>query len=246
MKITVITVVLNRVNVIGNCISSVQSQNYKNYEHIIVDGLSSDGTIDVINKYLDSHIRFISEKDNGIFDALNKGINMASGDIIAVLNSDDYYYSSDIFEQVIKEFLSENYHMVFGNVQFVNQFRGKVLRKYNSLIFKKELIRYGFMPAHPAIFMLKSLVDSVGNYNSNYKIAGDFDYIVRTFKSGFIKYKALNIVVAEMVVGGISTSGFKSKILLNQETIKSLRENGYKTSWLNIMFKYLIKIKEFL
>lgn len=244
MKITVITVVFNRANVIANCIASVKMQTYKNYEHIIIDGLSTDGTVDVVNKSIDSHIRFVSEKDNGIFDAVNKGLSMATGDIVAILNSDDYYCSSNVFDSIIAEFSVSEYDLVFGNVQFVRQPHCKPIRKYNSMIFNSKLIEYGFMPAHPATFMAKRIIDTTGLYSTDYKIAGDFDYFARIFKLGDIKFKAIDAVIAEMVVGGASTSGIKSKILLNRETIKSLRKNGYKTSWFKMAIKYIIKLKE--
>ncbi len=245
LKISVITVVYNRADVIGNCIDSVKYQNYKNYEHIIIDGLSNDGTIDVINKRLDANIRFYSERDDGIFDALNKGLRIATGDIIAVLNSDDYYLSADVFGIVVSEFISGNYDMVFGNVQFVMQPYGKIVRNYNSNYFRKDLIEYGFMPAHPAIFISKALADASGFYNTKYKIAGDFDYIARIFKLNDVKFRAIDKVFTQMMVGGVSTSGLKSKILLNKETLFSLRENGYKSNWYKLFIKYFIKLKEF-
>lgn len=244
MKISVITVVYNRANVISNCIESVKMQTYKNYEHIIIDGLSTDGTVNVVIKSIDSHIRFVSEIDDGIFDAVNKGLSMATGDIVAILNSDDYYCNCNVFDTVIEEFSANEYDLVFGNVQFVRQPHGKPVRKYNSMIFNRNLIQYGFMPAHPATFMKKWIVDTTGLYSTDYKIAGDFDYLARIFKDGDVKFKAIDVIVAEMVLGGASTAGIKSKILLNRETIKSLRNNGYKTSWFKMVIKYLIKIKE--
>lgn len=244
-KISVITVVYNRSSVIGNCIDSVKSQNYKNYEHIIIDGLSNDGTKNVINNKLDPHIRFLSEADAGIFDAVNKGLRIATGNIIAVLNSDDYYFSADIFSSVVSEFSSGKYDMVFGNVQFVREPYGIVVRNYNSMIFTKGLIEYGFMPAHPAIFMSSSLIKKSGFYNTKYKIAGDFDYIARVFKLNDVRFKAVDKVFAQMIVGGVSTSGFRSKILLNKETLLSLRQNGYNSNWFKLLIKYCIKLKEF-
>jgi glycosyltransferase involved in cell wall biosynthesis len=244
MKISIITVVYNRVDEILKCIESVLSQSYLNYEHIIIDGLSNDGTLDVIKSAHNEKIKLISEKDNGIFDALNKGISMSSGDVIGVLNSDDYYANSEIFMDVADLFKNPDLDMVFGDVEFFHSNNEKTIRRYNSGFFKPNRIKYGVMPAHPSMF-LRSCFYENNLYKTNYKIAADFEMIARIFSLFNISYHYIPSTMVRMQTGGVSTSGIKANLLLNREIIRACQENGYTTNWFNILLKYPHKLTEY-
>lgn len=244
MKISIITVVYNRVDEILKCIESVLSQSYLNYEHIIIDGLSNDGSLEVIKSVHNEKIKLISEKDNGIFDALNKGISISSGDVIGVLNSDDYYANSEIFMNVADLFKNPDLDMVFGDVEFFHSNNEKTIRRYDSGFFKPNRIKYGVMPAHPSMF-LRSCFYENNLYKTNYKIAADFEMIARIFSLFNISYHYIPSTMVRMQTGGVSTSGIKANLLLNKEIIRACQENGYKTNWFNILLKYPHKFTEY-
>jgi glycosyltransferase involved in cell wall biosynthesis len=245
MKISIITVVYNRVDTIEKCINSVQNQKYKDFEHIIIDGGSTDGTLRKIESVPRKNTILVSESDEGIFDALNKGILLSSGDIIGVLNSDDYYADNNVFQVMIDLFSSSDIDMAFGDVEFFNSNNEKkVIRRYNSARFNPSRIRNGIMPAHPTMFV-KSTCYSNNLYKTNYKIAADFEMIARLFKRFNISFVHVPLVLVRMRIGGVSTSGLASTLLLNQEILRACKENGYKSNWFYILMKYPYKLFEY-
>ncbi len=244
-KVSIITVCFNSAKTIERTILSVQNQTYKNIEYIIVDGKSNDSTLQIINKFnfID---KFISEEDVGIYDAMNKGILLASGEIIAFLNADDFYKRSDIVEKVVKKLIADKLDIIYGDVDFFRPCNiNKITRRYSSKIFSPKKLSYGLMPAHPSLFVRKKIYMKIGNFDATFKIAGDFDFIARAFKIEKLRYLYIPEVFVSMQTGGISTSGIKATVNLNREIMQSCLKNNIKTNWLKLISRYFIKIFEF-
>jgi len=246
MKVSIITPVYNRVDCIAKCMSSVAGQTYTNIEHILIDGVSKDGTLDVIKKNLNSRTFFFSAPDKGIFDALNKGLKKSSGNIISVLNSDDYFANENIISEVVNIFLETGCEIIYGDVGFFKSKDFKVVRRFNSGFFTPDKLQYGFQPAHPAMFINKSIYDEYGGYETGFKIAGDFEFIARIFSTRKISSFYFKKILIHMRSGGVSTSfNLKSKILLNREILLACRKNGVKTNLIKILYRYFFKISEY-
>ena len=245
MKISVITVCLNNVKTIQRTLNSVTSQNWSNIEHIIIDGGSTDGTLELIKNNNPFLAHLSSGPDAGIYDAINKGLEVATGDIICVLNADDYYPSDRILSFVVTKMCNSNLDILMGDVVFFSSKNPeRTVRRYRSNRFKPSRLGWGWMPAHPALFIKRDVIDRVGIYKKDYKIAGDFEYIVRIFKDSKLRYEHVSEVFVRMQIGGISTKGIYSKFILNREVLKACRENGIKTNLFKILCKYPIKYLE--
>ncbi|MBT7902054.1 MAG: glycosyltransferase, partial [Candidatus Marinimicrobia bacterium] len=215
--ISIITVVYNNEKDIRNAIESVLDQNYEYIEYIVIDGGSDDGTIDVINEYRDHISVFISETDNGIYDALNKGVLCASGDVVAILHSDDQFCNSRVVSNMMEKIEQTKVEFCFSNMVLVDKPSGKILRYYMASYFKIWMFKIGWMPPHPTCFIKRSLFDEFGMYSTDYKIAGDFDLLVRFFYGRKIRWSYLNQITVKMSTGGVSNSGWRSKKLVYSE-----------------------------
>jgi len=242
-KISIITVCFNSVETIEDTIQSVLSQTYKNFEYIIIDGGSNDGTIDIILNYKDYISKFISEKDNGIYDAINKGILLSTGDIIGILNSDDCFTNKNIFSYINETFNISEIDMCWGDVNFYNK-KGNIVRKYSSSQFNKNKLRFGLMPAHPTFYCRKQIFEISGYYRTDLKIASDFELILRFVNKGY-KYSYLPLTMVDMKIGGISTKGFNSTLTIIKEIYFSCKINGLYTNYLFLILKYPFKILQF-
>ena len=241
MKVSIITVAYNSVRTLPDTIVSVLNQTYPNIEYIIVDGGSTDGTLDIIlnfeNKFC-NRMKWISEKDHGIYDAMNKGIRMATGDVVGILNSDDYFTDDRVIEKVCNTFTKYHVDAVYGDIHFVdNKNSNKVVRYYSSKRFRPFWLRFGFMPAHPSFYIKKQVMSEVGGYRLDYKIGSDFEMMVRLFRKHNISYKYLNLDFVTMRVGGVSTKNLKSKLVLIKEDVRACLENGIYT---NKFFEYVL------
>ena len=245
MKITIITATYNSQAYISDCIKSVYNQTYTNIEHIIIDGSSKDKTIEIINSTPNRITKVISEPDKGIYDAMNKGIRAATGDVIGILNSDDFFTSDNIIETVADNFKNYDIDALYGDVHFVNPDDIlKTVRYYSSAIFKPSLFRFGFMPAHPSFYMKKECYDKYGLYALDYKIASDYDLLIRYLYKERINYKYLKKDFVTMRTGGVSTENFNSRVTLNREIVRACKKYGIKTNMFLLSFKYLYKIFE--
>lgn len=239
MKISIITVVWNNKDTIKDAIDSVLAQTYENIEYIIIDGASSDGTVEIVKSYGNKITKFLSEKDNGLYDAMNKGIVQATGDIVGILNSDDFYIDEFVIEKVVQEFKDKEVDSLFADLVFVKpENLDKTVRYYDSSHFRPEKFAYGWMPAHPTFFVKREVYDKYGTFKLDYKIAADYEILVRFLQKYKISYTYLNQVIIKMRLGGISTSGVKSNYILNKEIIRACRENGISTSWVKVLSKY--------
>ena len=245
MKISIITATYNSAETIKDTLISVNNQDYPNIEHIIIDGKSKDNTLDIVREYGKRVTIIVSEPDKGIYDAMNKGIRAATGDIVGILNSDDFFTSDDIISTVALTFNNNNIDALYGDIHFVNPDNlDKTVRYYSSKIFKPSLFRFGFMPAHPSFYMKKSEYDKHGYYSLDYKIAADYDLLIRYLYKYKVKSIYLNKDFVTMRTGGVSTENFRSRVLLNKEIVKACRKYGIKSSMLLLPLKYLYKITE--
>ena len=245
MKISIITVSLNSAKVIERAITSVESQNYKDFEHIVIDGGSTDGTLSFLNSGRHNLSFWVSEPDQGIYHAMNKGLERARGDVVCFLNADDYYATAEVFGTVVKEMSLKDLDALYGDVVFFKKDNpGKIIRHYRSAGFTPDRIPSGFMPAHPALFMRRDVFTDIGGFDIRYRIAGDFEFILRAFYKNNLRYEYLPEVFVKMQSGGISTSGLRSKIQLNREVLNACRVNGVRSSWIKLLYKYLFKATE--
>lgn len=249
MKISIITVSYNSSKTIKDTIESVLSQSYTDIEYIIVDGNSSDNTVEIIKSYepkFEGSLNWISEPDKGLYDAMNKGIKMATGDVVGIVNSDDFYHRTDIIDKVANVFASTNdIQCVYGDVRFVNPDNlDKSVRYYRAKNFSPKRFRFGFMPPHPTFFTYKSNFDRFGYYKIDYKIAADYELLIRFLHKNKLKSKYINIDVMKMRMGGVSTASLKSNLILNREIVRACRENDIYTNLPLLMLKYFVKIWE--
>lgn len=246
MKISIVTVCFNSEATIRDTIESVLSQSYPDIEYIIVDGASGDGTMSIVEEYGNKIAKVVSEPDRGIYDAMNKGIGLATGDVIGILNSDDFFEHSSIIEYVASHFIAEyNDDLAFGDVVFVKPDNlQRVVRYYSASHFRPWKLRFGWMPPHPATFIKKSVYEKVGLYSLDYKISADYEMFVRLLMVHGLRYSILNRFLVRMRSGGVSTCGLKSKIILNIEIVKACRSNGIYTNLLFILSKIPFKLLE--
>ena len=245
MKVSIITVAFNSAATIRDTIESVLSQDYPQIEYIVVDGGSTDGTLDIAKEYGSRIDRLVSEPDRGIYDAMNKRIGLATGDVIGFLNSDDMYIDSKAVSQLMAAMNSQKTDCVFADLIYVAPDNtSKVLRYYNSARFKPSLFQYGWMPAHPTFFAKKSAYENSGLFSLDYKIAADFELLVRMLAVNSASYAYLPKPIVRMRAGGVSTSGLKHSLLLNREIVKACQANGINTNLAKVLLKIPMKLME--
>ncbi len=245
MKISIITVVYNRAHCIVDCIESVLNQTYSDIEYIVIDGNSTDGTQKKIAPYLDKISYYVSETDNGIFDALNKGIAESTGDVLGILNSDDLFFDQFSIERIAGAFKESGADLVYAKGLFVDkEDLEKVKRIYPSKPFKKNLLYFGWIPLHTTIFVKREIFTKYGNYCPGYKIASDYEISLRWFKNDKIKKYFLNQWLVKMRMGGLSTSA-NLQLKKSREDLRIIRIyklNGAFT----LAFKIIRKIPQYI
>lgn len=243
LKVSVITICYNSEKTITDTIQSVINQTYKNIEYIIVDGQSKDDTLDIINQLKTEQMTVISEKDNGLYDALNKGFKMASGDILTCLHSDDQFSNIHTIQTIVDLFQTHQTEAIASSVYiFKDQNWQDLYRNYDATQFKNWQFKIGIQPPHPGFFVKKSVFQKVGYFNTNYKISGDFDWLIRVIKTHQTKVFYTKFVSVWMRDGGISSASWKSKVIMNNENLKVLKNNGVYSNLLLIYLKYFLKI----
>lgn len=246
MKLSLITVSYNSVSTIRDTFLSVRTQvcNCFELEYIVIDGASTDGTQDIVKENEDIVSVYISENDGGIYDAMNKGLRCASGEVVAFLNSDDYFSDDRVLETVMRVFLSnDRCSVVYGNLDYVDQ-KGQVRRRWRT--GKQRPFRSGWHPAHPAFYARKNLFDELGNFDLSFKIGADFDLMMRFLENPMSEAHYLNRVLVKMRLGGVSNNSLKSRLILKSEYEKSFRKQnitprrGYiYLRWLSKLFQYV-------
>lgn len=247
--ISIITATFNSAKTLKDTIQSVLRQTNKDFEYLIIDGGSTDETIDIVKSYeseFSGRLKWVSEKDQGIYDAMNKGIKMASGDVVGILNSDDYFTSDDILQTVDNAFKSHEIDAIYGDIHFIRDGNPqKCVRYYSSRMFRPFWLRFGFMPAHPSFYCKREVFEKAGLYSLDYKIGADYEMMVRLFKRHKIKSLYVNKDFVTMRTGGASNNNVRSRLTLIEEDVKACRVNGIYTNRFFIMLKFLYKIFEF-
>jgi len=241
MRVTVITVARNSATTIADCVRSVAAQSVP-VEHVIIDGASSDATVDIV-RGLTPNARIVSEPDNGIYDAMNKGIKLATGEVIGILNSDDFYAGPQVIEKVVTLFEESGAGALFADLVYVRpDDLEHTVRYYSGAGFTPEKFAWGWMPPHPTFFVRRELYERYGTFNTEYSIAADYELTARFLARYEVKYVYLPEVIVRMRTGGLSTRGLKSTWILNREIVRACAENGISTNLLKVYSKYFRKV----
>ena len=243
LKVSIITVCYNSSKTIEKTIKSVLKQKYNNIEYLIIDGGSNDSTMDVINKYRENIDKVLSENDSGLYDAINKGIKLSTGEIIGLLHSDDIYASDDVISSYVSEFYDTKIEFIFSNMIIINQF-DKVIRYYKSSFFSPWLLRTGWMPPHPTTFMRRTIFDEFGFYSEDYEIIGDYEFFIRLFFRRKIQWKYINQISIVMSSGGLSNKNIESKKQIAKGIHHVLTKNGIITFKYFQIIRYLFRLLE--
>lgn len=241
IKISIITVSYNSAKTIEETLKSVQNQTYKNIEYIVIDGASKDNTTGIIQKYEEVISYWVSEPDKGLYDAINRGIQKATGDFVGIINSDDVFYENDTIEKIAK-YLTENPDLDAVTGDIVQHKNNRIIRKYSSKDWSPEKLKMGSMPPHPSIFIKTKLFQQLGYYREDYNIGADYELIIRYFLKNKISYKYSGIITTSMAVGGASSSGLKSYKLITKEIKKAFQQNDIKYNALKVRFRFFWKI----
>lgn len=251
MKISIITAAYNSAATLGDTMHSVLSQSYSDWEHIVVDGGSTDSTLELIHDIeprYGGRLRWISEPDRGIYDAMNKGIAMATGDVIGILNSDDFYTSADILERVAKEIdAGKDIDAVYGDIHFVNGTDlNRCVRYYSSKRFHRWKMCMGYQPAHPSFYCRRKIYEQYGVFDTGFKVGADFEHLLRLIYVNRINARYIPLDFVTMRTGGASTSGISSYMTIMRDKLNAFRKHGIGWAYLTIWMCYPSKIMEIL
>ncbi len=245
MKVSIITATYNSAATVADTLHSIQKQTYPAIEHIIIDGLSNDNTLQIVSGF--NHVQqVVSEKDTGIYDAMNKGITYATGDIIGILNSDDFYPGENIIEEVVKIFNTTNCDALYGDLVFVDSVQtDKIYRKWIAGSYSDQLFLKGWMPPHPTFFVRKEIYNQYGKFNATLKSSADYELMVRLLYLHKIKVGYLHGTLVHMRIGGQSTKSLSNRLKANYEDYQAWRLNSLKPKWYTLLLKPIRKIKQF-
>jgi glycosyltransferase involved in cell wall biosynthesis len=247
MKVSIITATLNSAKTICATLNSVKNQNYENIEHIIVDGGSTDETVNIINKYSFKNKKIILGKDKGLYQAINKGVIKSSGDIISILNSDDIFQNESVIRNIVNNAKENKKINIFLTdvVFFSGKLHYKITRFYSCGKFNLNNFKYGLMPPHPGSFIRKKIYNDLGLYNDNFKIAADFDLLCKFILIKRVSYKYIKMISVRMKTGGISGKNIKAYIVSSIEIARSLAQNQIKSNFLYVLLRIPTKLKQF-
>jgi glycosyltransferase involved in cell wall biosynthesis len=248
MKVSIITVVYNNFATIEEAIKSIKSQLYNNIEHIIIDGGSTDGTLDIINKYKNDINIFISEKDNGIYDAMNKGINLSTGNIIGILNSDDIYFDNKVISKVVDCFKGDkNLDILYGNLVYVKKNNTNIfIRNWISMNYNDKYFDKGNVPPHPSLFLKKNVYQNSGLFNLSFKLAADYEFMLRIFKSNLYISRHIPIIFVKMRLGGATNKSFRNILNGNAEILKAWKINKLNAPFNLMILRFFKRIIQFI
>lgn len=248
MKISVITATFNSGKTVRDTIESVLRQTHKDIEYIVVDGKSQDNTMEIVLGYepqFSGKMRYISERDKGIYDAMNKGIAMATGNVVGILNSDDFYTSPDVLEQVARTMNDDDIDAVYGDVHYVNEEHlDQCVRYYTSRPFHRSWMRFGFMPAHPSFYCRRSVYEQYGTFDLSYKVAADFENLLRLIFVHRIRTRYIAKDFVTMRTGGASSSGLRSQKQIVRDHLRALKHNQIYSNLLFLGLRYPYKMSE--
>lgn len=246
MKVSIITACFNSEKTIRDTLESVRCQEYENIEHILIDGVSTDDTLNIVGQYPNIS-KVVSEKDNGIYDAMNKGLKLATGEIIGILNSDDIYVDSKVLNEVVEIFQDDRVDACYADLQYVEERNtNKLVRYWKSGSYNKNSFLYGWMPPHPTLFLRKRVYDKVGHFNLSLKTAADYELMLRVFVRHDFTIKYLPRVIVKMRTGGASNASLKRRIYANQEDRLAWKINNLKPYFFTLYLKPIRKIFQFI
>lgn len=246
MKITIITVVFNRVDSIAQAVASLQAQTHPDIEHVVIDGASTDGTLDILRACLDEEAVLVSEPDKGIYDALNKGLARATGEVIGFMHSDDFFADPNVLADVAKAFANPAVDAVYGNLEYVaKNDTSRLIRYWRSGEFDPKKLGWGWMPPHPALFLRRGVIEQWGGFDTEFRIAADYDAILRYFGKGKIRATYIPRVLVKMRLGGESNRSLARIWLKSREDYQALRRNGVGGLGA-LIWKNLSKLPQFL
>jgi glycosyltransferase involved in cell wall biosynthesis len=244
--LSIITGTYNSSKYIADCVNSINRQDYPNIEHIIIDGASKDNTVEIIKNTPNRLTKLISEKDNGIYDAMNKGLKLGDGEILGILNSDDFYNSPDVLSKVVKAFEDPNIDCVYGDMLYVDQDNtNKVVRTWITGNYSKNGFRKGWHPAHPSFFVRKSVYEKYGYFNLKFGLAADFELMLRLMEKHKIKGAYLPFPMVRMRLGGATNKSLKNILQGNQECIAAFKNNDLKAPVFYPLIRLLPKLKQY-
>jgi glycosyltransferase involved in cell wall biosynthesis len=246
MKVSIITVVYNNANTVAAAVESVIHQDYENIEYIIIDGGSDDGTLDILKEYKEHFVTFISEPDEGIYDAMNKGLKIATGDIIGILNADDLYSNNSIIAKVVDEFKGKGGDAIYGDLQYVDKENKKIIRNWKAGSYNRENFKKGWMPPHPTFFVRKEIYRKYGYFNENFKIAADYELMLRFLYKNKISVSYIPEVLVRMRTGGESNSSFANRLQIIREDYKAWKVNDLDAKLYTQVLKRLTKLRQYL
>ena len=250
MKITIITATYNSSVTLRDTMESVLNQTYQDIEYLVVDGASRDNTLDIVREYeplFQGKMRWISEPDKGLYDAMNKGMRMATGDVVGILNSDDFYTSKEVLQRVADVFQKENVDAVYGDVHYVQpEDLSHCIRYYSSKPFRRWMMRLGFMPAHPSFYCKREVYRKYGTFNTSYKVAAGFENLLRLIFVNRIRTYYIPMDFVTMRTGGTSSSGLSSHKQIIRDHLCALRENGVYSNVFLLGLRYIYKVGEIL
>lgn len=243
MQISIITATYNASATIIDCLTSVNAQTMP-VEHVIIDGDSTDNTLEIVRE-ISPHVRILSERDNGIYDAMNKGIRLSTGDIIGILNSDDFYACPLVIEKVAALFRDSDADALFADLVYVRPDNlDRVVRYYSGAGFTPDKFAWGWMPPHPTFFVRRELYERYGSFRTDYRIAADYELTARFLARHRVRYVYLPEVIVRMRTGGVSTRNLRSNLILNREILRACAENGIPTNMLKVYSKYFCKVTQ--
>jgi glycosyltransferase len=245
MKISLITVTYQSASTLISTIDSVRSQNFSDFEYIVIDGGSTDATKEILKNNGDVVSYWISEPDRGVYDAMNKGIELASGDVIGFLHADDVLASPEVLMKVYDNYNKSSFHLLYGDLEYVSAYNiSKVVRYWRSGTFRQPLLQRGWMPPHPTVYVSRDFFRKVGRYNLDYRISADYEWLLRAFSIASTRVKYLPEVMVRMRMGGVSNRSLKNIIIKSGEDLKALRQNrvgGFRT----LFWKNASKLTQF-
>ena len=250
MKISIITATYNSGRTVRDTIESVLQQTYTDLEYIIKDGGSKDDTLEIVKEYapqFGARLKMVSAPDQGIYDAMNIGLHMATGEVIGILNSDDFYTSDDALQTIAHAFAHYDIDATYGDIHFVNDDDlTKCVRYYSSAVFRRWMMRFGMMPAHPSFYCKRSVYEQLGVFDTSYRIAADFENLLRLIYVGNIKTKYISKDFVTMRTGGASTAGLSSRTQIMKDHLRAMKANGIYSNVFLLSLRYIYKLYEVL
>ena len=246
MKVSLITVTYNSEKYLAQCIASVQEQTFKDIEHIIVDGGSTDNTVSIIKKYEDKIAKWISEPDRGMYDAINKGMKLATGDVIGILNSDDMLDGKDVIEAIVHAFEANNADSVYGDLEYVDKENtDRIYRVWKGKKYDRNLFKIGWMPGHPTFYIKRELIEKYGGYENHYYTAADYEFMARYLFQHKITAHYLPKLIVKMRVGGASNKNIYQRLRANRRDYLAMKKNKIPMPFVVSILKPLIKVHQY-